>query len=222
MFFEFCTKTKKLVFVQVLLKIARVKLWAECIITSLVCGAVFLWIHNEDLSTVSDWPEELLLLSSSDLHEAMRDPSIFLVYSNDHSAGQGSDSADASNFLQRSGSLALAFLCLFCCLLPQTDNWFVLISWASFPDDSSALFGSLALWGNAFFRFPALLWVMLVKVEGPVWASRLRVVAHDSRWERFIRYSFFKRNNNVFSWAEAGKRCAVAPLRSIWPSSTVL
>lgn len=29
-------------------------------------------------------------------------------------------------------------------------------------------------------------------------------------------------NNNVFSRVEAGKRCAVAPLRSIWPSATVL
>lgn len=64
--------------------------------------------------------------------------------------------------------------------------------------------------------------VMLVKVEGPVWALRLRIVACDSRWERFIEYSFLKRNNNIFSGAEAGKRCAVAPLRSIWPSSTVL
>lgn len=53
---------------------------------------------------VNDWPEDFLLLSPSDLREAMRDPNIFLVYSNDQSAGQGSDSADASNFLQHNGS----------------------------------------------------------------------------------------------------------------------
>lgn len=35
---------------------------------------------------------------------------------------------------------------------------------------------------------------------------------------------FFTMNNNnsVFSRVEAGKRCAVAPPRSIWPSTTVL
>lgn len=63
---------------------------------------------------------------------------------------------------------------------------------------------------------------MLVKVQGPVWALRLRIVVRDSRWERFIVYSFFRRSNNIFSGAEVGKRCAVVPLRRIWPSSTVL
>lgn len=151
---------KKRNFVQVLLviiptslKIAQVELWADSIITPLVYRAVFLWIQNEDLNDLRICSYSL----SADLHVAIRDPDIFLVYSNDQSAGQGSDSADASNFLQHNGSLAVPFLCLFCCLLPQTDNWFLLISWASFPDDSSASSGSLALWGNAFFRFPTLL-----------------------------------------------------------------
>lgn len=119
---------------------------------SLVCRAAYLWIQNEDL--VNDWLEVLHFLSSSDLREAIWDPGTLLVYSNDQSARQGSDSVDASNFLQHNGSPPLPFLCLFCCLLPQTDNWFVLICWASFPDDSSSCFGRQALWGNPF---PALL-----------------------------------------------------------------
>lgn len=118
---------------------------------SLVCRAVYLWIQNEDL--VNDWLEVLHFLSSSDHREAIWDPGTLLVYSNDQSARQGSDSVDASNFLQHNGSPPLPFLCLFCCLLPQTDNWFVLISWASFPDDSSSCFGRQALWGNPFFFF---------------------------------------------------------------------
>lgn len=117
--------------------------------TPLVCRAVFLWIQNENVSKwMTQWVAQTLPQTST---EAIWDPCIFPVYSNELSAGQGSDSVAACNFLQHNRSPALPFLCLFCCLRPQTDNWLVLISWASFPDDSSARFGSLALWGNAFF-----------------------------------------------------------------------
>lgn len=49
-----------------------------------------------------------------------------------------------------------------------------------------------------FSRLPALLLMMPVKVEGPVWALRLRIVVRDSKWERFIVDSFSKRNNIIF------------------------
>lgn len=59
---------------------------------------------------VNDRPEELCPLSWSDLRAAKGDPDILLVYSNDQSAGRGSDSADASNFLQHMLPLELPLL----------------------------------------------------------------------------------------------------------------